>query len=101
MNPAVFIFDNEPFEKTGERVVKYRVPFEDSRDLPPEEVARKHEQGVPLEFGHTLDDLVGGQLEAGFHLVAFDECERHELEEHGPLDGHLPSYIATCAVKPG
>ncbi len=100
MNPALFIFDNELFEKTGERVVRYRVPFEDERDLPPEEVISERDEGVPLEFGHTLDDLIGGQLEAGFHLVAFDECERHELEWHGPLDGHLPSYIATCAVKP-
>ena len=100
MNPACFIFDNDLFEKTGERVVRYRVPFEDARDLPPEEVARKRERGEPLEFGHSLDDLVGGQLEAGFHLVAFDECEGHELEWHGPLEGYLPRYIATCAVKP-
>ena len=101
MNPAGFIFDYERFEKTGERVVRYRVPFQDARDLPAEEVARKRERGEPLEFGHSLSDLIGGQLEAGFQLVAFDECERQELEGLGPLDGHLPSYIATCGVKPG
>jgi len=101
MNPAGYIFDSERFEKTGERVVSYPVPFEDARDLPPEELASKRAQGLPLEFGHSLAALIGGQLEAGFHLVGFDECEHDKAEWRGPLDGYLPSYMATCGLKPG
>ena len=100
MNPACYIFDNDLFEQTGERRVRYRVPFADARDLPPEELARRRAQQEPLEFGHSLADQIGGQLDVGFRLIAYDECERHESEWQGPLEGHLASYIATCAVKP-
>lgn len=100
MNPAGYVFDEERFERTGEKVVRYSIPFSDPRDLPQEQLAAKREQGVPLEFGHSLADQIGGQLDAGFHLVAFDECERGELEWKGPLYGYLPAYIATCAWKP-
>lgn len=101
MNPACFIFDYELFEKTGERRVRYPVPFADARDLPPEELADIRERRQPVTFGHTLADQIGGQLEAGFQLVGFDEGERGELEQQGPLEGYLATYIATCAVKPG
>ena len=101
MNPACFIFDYELFEKTGERRVRYPVPFADARDLPPEELADIRERREPVTFGHTLADQIGGQLEAGFQIVGFDECERGELEQQGPLEGYLATYIATCAVKPG
>lgn len=99
MNPAVYVFDNERFDATGERIVRYRIPFADGRDLPSAELSRKRAQRIPLEFGHSLGDLIGGQLDAGFHLVGFDECERAEQEWQGPLDGHLAAYIATCSVK--
>ena len=101
MNPACFIFDYEIFEKTGERHVRYPVPFADARDLPPEELADIRERREPVTFGHTLADQIGGQLEAGLQIVGFDECERGELEQQGPLEGYLATYIATCAVKPG
>ncbi len=100
MNPAIYVFDNERFDRTGERVVRYRVPYSDLRDLPADELAAKRERGEPAEFGHTLTDLIGGQLAAGFVLVGFDECERSADEWPGPLNGHLTEYFATCAVKP-
>lgn len=100
MNPAGYVFDNEHFDRTGERVVRYRIPFSDARDLPREELEAKRERGEPLEFGHSLGDQIGGQLDAGFQLVRFDECHRHDSEWHGPLNDYLCDYIATCAVKP-
>lgn len=101
MNPAVYVFDNDRFERDGERVVRYPVPYSDLRDLSPEALAARRERGEPLEFGHSLLDQIGGQLDAGFQLVGFDECHRSEAEWHGPLRGYLCEYIATCAVKPG
>jgi len=99
MNPAVYVFDGEEFDRTGERVVRYTIPYSDLRDLAPSDLEAKRELNQPLEFGHSLSDLIGGQLDAGFQLIGFDECERGDSEWHGPLKGYMAEYIATCAVK--
>ncbi len=101
MNPAVYLFDNDRFEQTGERVLRYAIPYADDRDLPADALAARRARKEPLEFGHSLAAQIGGQLEAGFQLVGFDEADRHESEWHGPLDGFLPEYIATAAMRPG
>jgi SAM-dependent methyltransferase len=100
MNPALYVFDNEHFDRTGERIVRYKLPFSEARDLPKEDLEAKYARNEPLEHGHSLGDQIGGQLDAGFHLVGFDECHRHESEWKGPLSDFLPSYIATYSVKP-
>jgi len=100
MNPAVYVFDNERFDRSGERVVRYPIPYADPRDLPPEELAAKRGRDEPLEFGHPLSAQIGGQLEVGFQLIGFDECARDASEWHGPLRGFLPEYIATHSRKP-
>ena len=49
-------------------------------------------------FGHTLQDQIGGQLDAGFLLAGF-----HEVRQPRPrfvIDGYLPTFLATRAVKP-
>jgi SAM-dependent methyltransferase len=100
MNPAIYVFDNELFDRTGDRVVRYAVPYSDLKDLPEEDLAAKRERGEFLEFGHSLADQIGGQIAAGFHIIGFDECHRSETEWQGPLQDRLCDYIATCAVKP-
>lgn len=53
----------------------------------------------PLEFGHTLGDQMGGQLDAGFVLNSFFE-DRFGDPDHDPLSRYLDTFIATRAVKP-
>jgi hypothetical protein len=50
----------------------------------------------PLEFSHTLDDQIGGQLEAGFLLAGFYE----DTWEGLALAEYMPLFIATRAIKP-
>ena len=64
--------------------------------LTDEERARLAEQDTPLEFGHTLADQIGGQLAAGFVLTGFYE----DIDPDTILGRHIPSYLATKAVKP-
>ena len=54
-------------------------------------------QDQPLEWGHTLEDQIGGQLAAGFLLAGFYE----DVDPGSPLADRIPSYIATRAIKPG
>jgi len=53
------------------------------------------EKGLPVEFGHSLTDLLGGQLDAG--LVITDMYEDYMLDS--PLHNYHASYIATRAIK--
>jgi len=99
MNPALYIFDWTRIERTGETTVRYALPYSDTLDLPPEELAEKRAAGTPLEFSHSLQAQIGGQLEAGFVLTALEEARRND-EPPDPVDRLLPAYIATRAVKP-
>jgi hypothetical protein len=47
-------------------------------------------------YGHTLEDQLGGQLDAGFVLTGFYE----DRDPAHPLAKFLPAFIATRAVKP-
>jgi hypothetical protein len=49
-----------------------------------------------LEFGHTLEDQIGGQIAAGFTLTGFYE----DIDADTILRKYIPSYIATKATKP-
>ena len=92
-NPALYLFG--PYEAT-ELTVKYELPYSDLESLPAEESRRYLENVQPVEYSHTLTDLLGGQLDAGLRLTALYE-DRHR--EH-PLGRFMGTYIATRAVKP-
>ncbi|MEE9282049.1 MAG: class I SAM-dependent methyltransferase [Myxococcota bacterium] len=99
MNPAVFVFDWDLAERTGELSVRYPLPFVEERDLPPDQLAARRERGVPVEFSHSLEAQIGGQLEAGFGLVALLEARRSSAEPPDALNPYVPCYIATRAIK--
>ena len=97
-NPATYIFDWPAMER-GELIVRHRVPYSDVESLSDEEKARYAEDGSPLEFSHTLEDQIGGQLDAGFLLTALFE-DPWEDRDDTLLSVHMPVFIATRAVKP-
>jgi SAM-dependent methyltransferase len=95
LNPAVYIFDLELVDSSGELRVRYALPYADATSKSEEDVARQIERGEPLEFSHTLEDQIGGQIEAGFAIVGFYE-DRHRDD---PIAARMPTYIATRAIK--
>ncbi|MFC1452178.1 class I SAM-dependent methyltransferase [Verrucomicrobiota bacterium] len=96
-NPAVYLFDDEAYER-GELVVRNALPYSDAESLSPEALAKYERDGSPLEFSHTLDDQIGGQTEAGLVLIGFyeDHCRR---EDHDLLGQYMPTFMATRACK--
>jgi SAM-dependent methyltransferase len=92
-NPAIHVFDGCKAEQ-GIFEVRYTLPF-DSRSLTDEERRDEFDEDRPLVFSHSLEDQVGGQLDAGFRLTAL-----YEDEQNSPLGRYMPAYIATQAVKP-
>jgi SAM-dependent methyltransferase len=96
LNPIVYVFDLELADETGEVRVRYELPYADADSKSEEEVRRQMERGEPLEFSHTLEEQIGGQIEAGFLISGFYE-DRHRDD---PIAAHMPTYVATRAIKP-
>lgn len=97
-NPAVYLFDYDLADRTGTLQVKHALPYSDLTSLAAEERQRYIETGAPLEFSHTLDDQIGGQLDAGFLLTGFFE-DAYSKEENDLLTNYMPAFIATRALK--
>lgn len=97
MNSAFFLFDHDEAETSGELVVRYPVPFADTKNLPPEKLAKIESEGIAYEFGHTLQDQIGGQTAAGF-LIA-DLYEDDWNDQASPLNKYLSMYLATLSIK--
>jgi SAM-dependent methyltransferase len=98
-NPVRFLF---PPERTDgiDLTVRYRIPFADERDLEAVHLQKLIDEHEPLAFGHTLDDQIGGQLDAGFVLAGFFE-DRYDDRAIDPLSEYLATFVATKGVKPG
>jgi SAM-dependent methyltransferase len=97
-NPVRYIFDGDLYEK-GELRVRHSLPYSDLTSLTEEQRQRRLEKNEPLEFGHTLEDQIGGQLGAGFLLTGFYE-DKFASRKSEPLETFMPTFIATRAVKP-
>lgn len=94
MNPVHYIFDLFKMDE-GILEVTHQIPYSDLTSIPKEDLDEQVEKGLPVEFGHSLTDLLGGQCAAGF--VITDMYEDYMLDS--PLHNYHPSYIATRAVK--
>jgi len=94
MNPIHYIFDLFKADE-GVLEVAHAIPYSDLTSLSKEDLNEYVEKGLPVEFGHSITDLLGGQLDAG--LVITDMYEDYMLDS--PLHNYHPSYIATRAVK--
>lgn len=94
INPMAFIFDEHAAEG-GELVVRHRLPYADETHLEAGELKALRDRGEPMVFSHSLEEQVGGQLDAGLMLTAI-------IEDDWPgkaLSMYAPSFLATRAVK--
>jgi SAM-dependent methyltransferase len=94
-NPAIYIFDLTD-ERQERLEVRYGLPYSDVESTAEVERERLLASGAPIEFSHTLEDQIGGQLAAGFHLTALYEDRHRDLR----VAEFMPTYVATRAVKP-
>ncbi|MBV8855839.1 MAG: class I SAM-dependent methyltransferase [Acidobacteria bacterium] len=94
-NPSIYIFDLDD-ERQDRLEVKYALPYSDVESLSDAERAKVLDAGRPLEFSHTLEEQLGGQLDAGFRLTALYEDRHRDLR----VAEFMPTYVATRAVKP-
>jgi SAM-dependent methyltransferase len=95
-NPILYVFDDALADK-GELAVRHSIPYSDLTSLSDEERRRYTDANEPLVFGHSLEDQIGGQLQAGFVLTGMYE---DRIDGH-PLSKYVANCVATRALKPG
>ncbi len=83
-----FIFDD------NEERIMYSLPFNPLKDAKLYEDSVKNDWGI--QFSHTLEEQLGGQLRAGFRITDLFEDTNGEgnLHEH-----NIPSFVAVRVVK--
>lgn len=78
----------------GEREIVNRLPFDPLCD--PEQRAQLEASDSGMQFSHTLEEQINGQLEAGFILLALYEDTNGEGRLH---ELNIPTFIAMRAQK--
>jgi SAM-dependent methyltransferase len=99
MNPAIYIFDFTLVDEKGILEVAHSLPYSDLADMSDDQLARYLAERSPLEFSHSLDEQIGGQLAAGFLLAGLFE-DRYPPEQNDAISRVMPVFIATRATKP-
>lgn len=87
-NGLNFVFDDD------ERTFRHRLPFNPLRDR--ELYAESLRSGSGIQFSHTVEEQIGGQLRAGFLLQDLYQDTNGVGNLH---DYNIPTFFATKAVK--
>ncbi|GGD15565.1 class I SAM-dependent methyltransferase [Pontibacillus salipaludis] len=94
-NPLLWLFD-ELKEEQGVLDVKYAVPSSTLDHLDPEEVKAYVESGDTIEYAHSLEDQIQGQIDAGFVIAGFYE---DDFGGERLIDQYIRTFIATRAIR--
>lgn len=97
MNPDFYLFDHEAIDAGGPLQVRFELPYADIHALPPERLQRQLQAGLALEYSHSLEDQIGGQIDAGFLIAGFYEDRWDDAAS--PLNRYLPTSMATLALR--
>jgi SAM-dependent methyltransferase len=79
-------------------IIENKLPFNPLENVSEEEYQHMVNNLEGIQFSHTLEEQIGGQLRANFALT--DLYEDRDREGSGLLRDYAPQYIATRAVKP-
>ncbi|AWS51881.1 MULTISPECIES: class I SAM-dependent methyltransferase [Providencia] len=97
-NPVVFIGERDKqYDEQGIIKPSYTMPYSELSTLSVEQIAQKQAKQEAFVFGHSLTDLIGGQIKVGFHITGFKED--WQPNPRFVVDNYLPTFLATMAVK--
>lgn len=77
--------------------LRYKLPYADTEQLEKDKYQGLLDSGKTIQFGHLLEDQIGGQLRAGFQLTGL--FEDYWGDKNRAVDRHFPAFIITRAVK--
>ena len=78
--------------------MRFALPLADTKRTSYEQNMARQQRGEALEFSHSLQNQIGGQLKAGLTPAAFywDYWDT----QISLLKNYIPTFMATLAVKP-
>jgi 2-polyprenyl-3-methyl-5-hydroxy-6-metoxy-1,4-benzoquinol methylase len=96
-NPAMYLFDHDKANASGTLEVAFTLPYCNLT------AGEQHKQdtvgkGETVQFSHTLDSQLGGQIKAGFTIAGFYEDQWSD--EVIILNKYMSTSMATLALKP-
>ncbi len=91
MQPLVYIFDFDELDK-GSFIINQKIPYS---DIEVYGIEKLQKDDRPAEFGHSLTDQLGGQMDAGFAIIGMYEDRHNDLK----ISEHIETYMATRAIK--
>ena len=91
MQPLVYIFDFDELDK-GNFIINQKIPYS---DIEVYGIEKLQKDDRPAEFGHSLTDQLGGQMDAGFAIIGMYEDRHNDLK----ISEHIETYMATRAIK--
>lgn len=77
-----------------ERAIVNAMPFDPLSD--PELMKQLQEEDAGVQFSHSLEEQIGGQLEAGFRLLDLFEDTNGEGRLH---EMNIPTFLGLRAIK--
>ena len=81
-------------DEAEEKIINH-LPFDPLKD--PEQMRQLQKDDAGVQFSHSLEEQIGGQLEAGFILTNLYE----DINNEGRLaELNIPSFLAMRSVKP-
>lgn len=94
-HPLLWIFDDKQ-ERNGILDVKHPIPSSTLDHLSENEVQQYLDSQETIEYAHTLEDQIQGQMDAGFVINGFYE---DDFGGTRVIDKYIQTFIATKAVK--
>ena len=101
-NPVRFAITDEDHDR-GHLLISRKLPYSGLASRTPAEIeSLPMDSDGLIEFGHTLEDQIGGQLAAGFYMTAMfeDRWVGGENDDVDPLSELMASFIATRSIRP-
>ena len=92
VNPVCYVFDWAA-QTVGRLEVRHKVPYSDLTSLPEEERLTLFGRDAPLEFGHSLEQVIGGLSAEGLCVTGYLE----EFDERKQMGEYFPSFYALRA----
>ncbi len=97
MNPAFYLFDHDAIEQGGPMEIAYSLPYSDLDSRPIAELENLLTANLSLEYSHSWEGQLGGQIAAGLAIIGFYE-DSWEAEAT-PLDSYFPLFGVTRGRK--
>ena len=95
INPVHYIFDEREKDR-GNLIVRHKIPYSDL-DLDEEEREKTMGKERPIDFGHSLSEMIGGVIAAGFQISGFYEDRWGGSDK---LSKYIDTFFAMLATKP-